>query len=108
MVHIRKLFAQTIESKRRGYTKSRFSFNTQIEKGGGRCEACEGAGLKTIEMQFLSNVQITCTSCLGKRFNSETLEIMFKGKTIHDILEMSVEEALSFFEHQKSPKRIQT
>lgn len=105
MTHIRELFASTLEAQRRGYTKSRFSFNTHIEKGGGRCEACEGAGVKTIEMQFLSNVDIVCDTCIGKRFNQETLDIMFKGKNIHEVLEMSVDEAMVHFAHQRSIKR---
>ena len=108
MTHIRNLFAQTIEANRRGYTKSRFSFNTQVEKGGGRCQECEGAGIKTIEMQFLANVEIPCDSCMGKRFNQETLDVMFKGKNIHEILDMSVDEAIVLFDNQRSIKRTLT
>ncbi|MEL6343382.1 MAG: excinuclease ABC subunit UvrA [Myxococcota bacterium] len=104
--HIRALFAQTTESRRRGYTKSRFSFNVQPDKGGGRCEECGGAGVKTIEMQFLADVQVPCESCGGKRFNTETLEIRFKGKTIADVLAMTVAEAAVFFENQPKISRV--
>ncbi len=90
---IRELFSMTPEAKARGYKKGRFSFNVK----GGRCEDCQGAGLKTIEMQFLSDVQIPCDSCRGKRFNSETLQIFYKNRTIQDVLEMTVKEAESFF-----------
>ena len=106
MGYIRDIFAQQPESNRRGYTKSRFSFNTHVEKGGGRCEECEGAGCKTIEMQFLANVDIPCDSCQGMRFTTETLDIMFKGKNIFEILEMSVDDALTLFSNQKPIKRI--
>ncbi len=90
---IRKLFAAVPESKSRGYKPGRFSFNVK----GGRCEDCKGAGIQTIEMQFLSDVQIPCDTCQGKRFNAETLQIFYKGKTIHDVLEMTVAEASAFF-----------
>ena len=90
---IRELFSMTPEAKARGYKKGRFSFNVK----GGRCEDCQGAGLKTIEMQFLSDVQIPCDICRGKRFNSETLQIYYKNRTIQDVLEMTVKEAGSFF-----------
>ena len=90
---IRDLFSMMPEAKARGYKKGRFSFNVKS----GRCEDCQGAGLKTIEMQFLSDVQIQCDTCHGKRFNSETLQIFFKNKTINDVLEMTVEEAKKFF-----------
>ena len=90
---IRNLFAQLTESQVRGYSKGRFSFNVN----GGRCEECEGAGVNVIEMQLLENVQVPCESCNGKRFNPATLEIHFKGKTISDILGMSVSIALEFF-----------
>ena len=90
---IRELFSMTPEAKARGYKKGRFSFNVK----GGRCEDCQGAGLKTIEMQFLSDVQIPCDSCRGKRFNSETLQIFYKNRTIQDVLEMTVKEPQSFF-----------
>ncbi|MFQ5718173.1 MAG: excinuclease ABC subunit UvrA [Acidobacteriota bacterium] len=90
---IRDLFAQTPESRVRGYRPGRYSFNVK----GGRCEACQGDGLIKIEMHFLPDVYITCETCEGKRYNRETLEIHFKGKTISDVLEMTVEEALRFF-----------
>ncbi len=90
---IRKLFAAVPESKARGYKPGRFSFNVK----GGRCEDCQGAGVQTIEMQFLSDVQIPCDTCQGKRFNAETLQIFYKGKTIYDVLEMTVNEAAEFF-----------
>ena len=90
---IRELFSMTPEAKARGYKKGRFSFNVK----GGRCEDCQGAGLKTIEMQFLSDVQVPCDICRGKRFNAETLQIFYKNRTIQDVLEMTVKEAESFF-----------
>ncbi|MED5402938.1 MAG: excinuclease ABC subunit UvrA, partial [SAR324 cluster bacterium] len=90
---IRDLFSLMPEAKARGYKKGRFSFNVK----GGRCEDCQGAGLKTIEMQFLSNVQIPCDTCRGRRFNTETLQIFYKNRTIHDVLEMTVKEAENFF-----------
>ena len=92
---IRKLFAQTKEAKMKGYSPGRFSFNVK----GGRCEACAGDGVIKIEMNFLPDIYIQCEECKGKRYNSETLEVTYKGKTIADVLEMSVEEALSFFEN---------
>ena len=98
---IRQLFAQTIESKIRGYKPGRFSFNVK----GGRCPVCEGAGVRTIEMNFLPDVYITCEACQGKRFNRETLEVRYKGKNIYDVLEMSVNEAVEFFSHIPSIKR---
>mgnify|MGYP002855409581 CR=1 FL=1 len=91
--HIRELFAKTNEAKMRGYTQGRFSFNVK----GGRCEACKGDGLLKIEMNFLSDVYVKCDVCKGKRYNRETLEVKYKGKTISDVLEMSVGEALEFF-----------
>ncbi|MGK5093202.1 excinuclease ABC subunit UvrA [Deltaproteobacteria bacterium TL4] len=91
---IRDLFVKVPESQARGYKKGRFSFNVK----GGRCEECKGAGVKTIEMQFLSDIQIPCEACQGKRFNTETLQIFFKDKTIYDVLEMTVNEALVYFE----------
>ena len=90
---IRELFSMTPEAKARGYKKGRFSFNVK----GGRCENCQGAGLKTIEMQFLSDVQVPCDICRGKRFNAETLQIFYKNHTIQDVLEMTVNEAEIFF-----------
>jgi excinuclease ABC subunit A len=90
---IRKLFAQLPESKIRGYLPGRFSFNVK----GGRCEECQGAGVKTIEMNFLPDVYVECNSCGGKRYNRETLEIRFKGKSINDVLNMDIGQALDFF-----------
>jgi len=91
---IRDLFAQTNEAKMRGYSKGRFSFNIK----GGRCEACNGDGIVKIEMNFLPDVYVPCEVCGGKRYNRETLEVKYKGKTISDILDMTVEEALEFFD----------
>lgn len=90
---VRELFASLPESKARGYKSGRFSFNVK----GGRCESCEGAGTKKIEMHFLPDVYVVCDVCKGKRFNRETLEIRYKGKNIHDVLDMNAEEALDFF-----------
>ena len=98
---IRDLFSQLPESKIRGYKPGRFSFNVK----GGRCEACEGDGIIKIEMNFLPDVYVTCEVCKGVRYNRETLEIMYKGKTIADVLSMSVEEALTFFENIPSVKK---
>lgn len=92
---IRELFSQTTEAKMRGYKPGRFSFNVK----GGRCEACSGDGIIKIEMQFLSDVYVPCEICKGKRYNRETLEVKYKGKTIDDILNMTVEEGLEFFEN---------
>ena len=92
---IRDVFAETKEAKIRGYAKSRFSFNVK----GGRCEACWGDGVKKIEMHFLPDVYVPCEVCHGTRYNSETLEVKFKGKSIYDVLEMRVEEAYNFFEN---------
>lgn len=92
---IRKLFSDTPEAKIRGYKTGRFSFNVS----GGRCETCEGAGKKNIEMNFLPDVLVDCESCLGKRYNSGTLEIMYKGKSISDVLDMTVSEAVDFFDN---------
>ena len=91
---IRELFAQTPESRSRGYTAGRFSFNIK----GGRCEACQGDGIIKVEMNFMPDVYVTCEECQGRRFNKETLDITYKGKNISDILNMTVEEALQFFE----------
>lgn len=100
--HIRTLFAQTQEARARGYKPGRFSFNVK----GGRCEACKGDGTIKIEMHFLPDVYVPCEVCGGKRYNRETLEILWKGHTISDILEMPVEEALQFFENQPKIARI--
>ena len=102
---IRDLFAATTEAKAKGYAKGRFSFNVK----GGRCESCSGDGLIKIEMHFLPDVYVPCEVCGGKRYNRETLEVKYKGKSIHDVLEMTVEEALEFFEHIPTIQRkIQT
>jgi excinuclease ABC subunit A len=102
---IRDLFAQLPEAKIRGYKTGRFSFNVK----GGRCETCEGAGLRLIEMEFLPDVFVPCETCKGKRYNRETLEVRFKGKSISDVLDMTVEEAVNFFENQpKILRKIQT
>ncbi len=92
---IRELFAQTSDAKARGYSSGRFSFNTK----GGRCEACEGDGIIKIEMHFLPDIYAPCEVCKGKRYNRETLEVHYKGKSIHDVLEMTVDEGVQFFEH---------
>ncbi|MDR9441348.1 MAG: excinuclease ABC subunit UvrA [Schleiferiaceae bacterium] len=92
---IRSLFANLPEAKVRGYKPGRFSFNVK----GGRCETCEGGGIRVIEMNFLPDVYVPCETCQGKRFNRETLEVRYKGKSISDVLEMSIEKAVKFFEH---------
>jgi excinuclease ABC subunit A len=92
---IRSLFTKTTEASIRGYKPGRFSFNVK----GGRCETCQGGGLRVIEMNFLPDVFVECETCNGKRFNRETLEIRYKGKSIADVLEMTVDEAVDFFEH---------
>ena len=102
---IRELFATTIGAKERGYTASRFSFNVK----GGRCERCEGDGVKKIEMYFLPDIYVPCSLCGGRRYNSETLEVKYKGKSIFDVLEMTIEDALDFFENIPSIKnKLQT
>lgn len=98
--HIRDLYSKTNEAKVRGYKPGRFSFNVK----GGRCEACKGDGVLKIEMNFLSDVYVKCDVCKGKRYNRETLEVKYKGKTISDVLDMSVKEALEFFENIPSIK----
>ena len=103
--HIRDLFATTNEAKLRGYDKGRFSFNVS----GGRCEACNGDGIIRIEMHFLPDVYVPCEVCHGKRYNSETLQVKYKGKTISDVLDMTVEEALEFFKNiPRIKQKIQT
>ncbi len=99
---IREVFAMSPEAKLRGYEPGRFSFNVK----GGRCEACEGNGEKKIEMHFLADVWVTCTVCKGKRYNRETLQVKYKGKSIADVLEMDVETALEFFENVPRIRRI--
>lgn len=102
---IRDLFAETSEAKARGYKPGRFSFNVK----GGRCEACSGDGIVQIEMHFLADVFVPCEVCGGKRYNEETLDIRYKGKNIYEVLEMTVEEALDFFEHiPKIHKKLKT
>lgn len=102
---IRDLFASTVDAKAKGYTKGRFSFNVK----GGRCESCSGDGIIKIEMHFLPDVYVPCEVCAGKRYNRETLDVKYKGKSIYDILEMTVEEALEFFKHIPTIQRkIQT
>ena len=100
--HIRQLFASTPLAKERGYEPGQFSFNVR----GGRCEACQGAGSTKLEMNFLPDVWVTCDVCKGKRYTRETLEVEWKGKTIHDILQMNVQEACSFFENHRAIYRI--
>ena len=102
---IRSLFASTTDSKMRGYTASRYSFNVK----GGRCEACQGDGIIKIEMHFLPDIYVPCEVCKGKRYNRETLEVKYKGKSIHDVLEMTVEEGLEFFKNiPKIQRKLQT
>ncbi len=102
---IRELFAMTPDAKARGYTAGRFSFNVK----GGRCEMCEGDGVRCIEMHFLPDVYVTCDTCHGKRYNQDTLEVKYKGKNIFDVLDMTVEEGLSFFSNMpKLARKLQT
>ena len=102
---VRELFASTQDAKARGYGPGRFSFNVR----GGRCEACSGDGLLKIEMHFLPDIYVPCEVCKGKRYNRETLEVRYKGKNIHEVLEMTVEEALPFFENlPRLNKKVQT
>ena len=98
---IRELYANTNDAKMRGYTAGRFSFNTK----GGRCEACEGDGIIKIEMHFLPDVYVPCEVCGGMRYNRETLEVRYKGKNIYDVLEMTIEEGVAFFENIPKIKR---
>src|SRR5699024_2316802 len=102
---IRDLFASTNEAKARGYQKGRFSFNIK----GGRCEACKGDGIIKVEMHFLPDVYVPCEVCKGQRYNRETLQVNYKGKNISDVLNMTVEEALDFFEnHPRVMRKLQT
>jgi excinuclease ABC subunit A len=102
LTHIRRLFAQTPDAKARGYNSGRFSFNVK----GGRCEACKGHGKKLVQMHFLPDVWVTCNVCGGTRFNRETLQIRYKGRTIAEVLDMDVDEALSFFGNVPTVKHI--
>jgi len=99
--YVRELFAETKKSEKRGYDKGRFSFNVK----GGRCEKCKGQGTVQIEMNFLSDVYVECEQCNGKRYNEETLQVKYKGKSISEVLSMEVEEAYEFFEHDRRIKR---
>jgi len=102
---IRKVFAQTTDAKERGYKENRFSFNVK----GGRCEACSGDGIIKIEMHFLPDIYVPCEVCKGRRYNRETLEVRYKGKNIFDVLDMTVEDALAYFEnHPKILRKVQT
>ena len=102
---IRDLFAQTRDAKAKGYKPGRFSFNVK----GGRCEACEGDGVKCIEMHFLPDVYVTCDVCKGKRYNRDTLDVHYKGKNIYEVLDMTVEEGLQFFDsHPAISRKLQT
>ena len=102
---IRDIFASTNEAKMRGYKKGRFSFNVK----GGRCEACKGDGILKVEMHFLSDVYVPCEVCHGKRYNRETLEVKYKGKNIYDVLDMTVEEAIEFFQnHERVLRKLET
>src|SRR5690606_5017918 len=98
---VRQLFSGLPEAKIRGYKPGRFSFNVK----GGRCETCQGAGVKTIEMNFLPDVYVPCDACNGKRYNRETLEVRYKGKSISDVLNMSIEHAVTFFEKDRKSTR---
>ena len=98
---IRDLFSETVEAKARGFDKGRFSFNVP----GGRCEECQGAGVTRIPMNFLPDVYVKCESCQGRRYNEETLQVTYKGKTIYDVLEMTIEDALEFFDNRPSIKK---
>ncbi len=99
---IRELFSKTEEARKRGYRPGRFSFNVK----GGRCETCRGAGVIRIEMQFLPDVYVVCDECHGKRFNKETLQVRYKGKTIYEVLRMTVDEAADFYKNIPKIARI--
>jgi excinuclease ABC subunit A len=102
---IRDLFSTTTDAKKKGFKPNRFSFNVK----GGRCEACQGDGIVKIEMHFLADVYVPCEVCGGKRYNRETLDVKFKGKSIYDVLEMTVDEALEFFKtHTKITRKLKT
>lgn len=102
---VRNLFAQLPEAQIRGYKPGRFSFNVK----GGRCETCQGGGMKLMEMNFLPDVYVTCEDCMGRRYNNETLEVRFKGKNINDVLEMTIEKAVDFFkDHPKIHRKLET
>jgi len=103
---IRELYAQTPQAKTYGYQSGRFSFNVSAKQGGGRCEACEGAGVREVEMHFLPNVFVTCEVCKGRRYNDATLRVTYKDKTIAQILDTPVEEAAEMFKHHKQLDRI--
>jgi excinuclease ABC subunit A len=103
---IRELFAQVPQARTYGYQAGRFSFNVSAKQGGGRCEACEGAGVREVEMHFLPNVFVTCEVCKGKRYNDATLRVTYKDKNIAQILDTPVEEALEMFKHHKQLGRI--
>ena len=103
---VREIFAKTPEAKTFGYKPGRFSFNVTAAQGGGRCEACQGAGVREVEMHFLPNVFVTCELCRGKRYNDATLRVRFKEKTIADVLDMPIEEALELFTHHRQLARI--
>ncbi len=103
---VRQIFAQTPEARAFGFQPGRFSFNVTAQSGGGRCEACEGAGVREVEMHFLPNVFVTCEVCEGKRYSESTLRVTFKGKTIADVLDTPIEEALELFAHHKQLARI--
>ncbi|QOJ01902.1 MAG: excinuclease ABC subunit UvrA [Phycisphaeraceae bacterium] len=103
---IRTVFAQSKEAKVRGYKPGRFSFNVTSQNGGGRCEACQGHGLKKIEMHFLPDVYVECEVCRGRRYNRETLEVLYRGKSIADVLAMTVEAGVAFFENHPKIARV--
>jgi excinuclease ABC subunit A len=104
--HIRQLFAKSPEARTYGYKPGRFSFNVSAKQGGGRCEACEGAGVKEVEMHFLPNVFVTCEICRGHRYSDATLRVHFKGRSIADVLETPIDEALELFANHRPLKKI--